>query len=72
MTRYADEYVRCIPAVCAGNVWRKVVVLRDTTCSVCVWGGVSVGVLYNPVRAPVALCCTPTYELMNFDKRWKN
>ena len=32
---------------------------------VCVWGGVSVGVLYNPVRTPVALCCTPTYELMN-------
>ena len=25
-------------------------------------GGVSVGVLYNPVWAPVALCCTPTYE----------
>ena len=89
MARYADEYVRCIPAVCAGNVWRKAVVLRDTTCSVCVcvcvcmcvcvcvcvclcvcvggWVGgcVSVGVLYNPVWAPVALCCTPTYELMN-------
>ena len=31
---------------------------------VCVWGG-SVDVLYNPVWAPVALCCTPTYELMN-------
>ena len=49
--------------LCARGICGERLLSCETQHVVCVWGGGSVGVLYNPVWAPVALCCTPTYEL---------
>ena len=54
--------------LCARGICGERLLSCETQHVVCVCGGgVSVGVLYNPVWAPVALCCTPTYEQVRND-----